>query len=70
MYIIDGFLIETCYLTLSITVHLLVESKLEWVVLHRKLPQQALDDLSDHGGAADMELLDRFTRQIEGGALV
>lgn len=65
---------ETCthsyLLTLSMSVHLLVESKLEWIVLHHVLPEQALDDLSDCGGAADMELLYSFTGQIEGCAFV
>lgn len=51
-------------------VHFLVESKLEWIVLHHELPEQSLDDLSDCGGAADMKLLYSFTGQIEGCAFV
>lgn len=50
--------------------HLLVESKLEWIVLNHVLPEQALDDLSDCGGAADMELFYSLTGQIEGCAIV
>lgn len=45
---------NTYLLTLSMAVHLLVESKLEWIVLYHVLPEQALDDLLDCGGAADM----------------
>lgn len=57
-------------LTLSITMLLLVESKLAWIVLHHVFPEQALDDLFDCGGAADMELLYSFAGQIEGCAFV
>lgn len=41
-------------LTLAVSTGLAVEGKLAWVVLHHELLQQALDDLPDRGGAADV----------------
>lgn len=38
---------QVLLLTLSMAVHLLVESKLARIVLHHELPEQALDDLFD-----------------------
>lgn len=41
-------------LTLAVSSGQAIQGKLAWVILYRELLQQALDDLTDGGGAADV----------------
>lgn len=41
-------------LTLAVSTGLAVEGKLAWVILHHELLKQALNDLTDRGGTADV----------------
>lgn len=41
-------------LTLAVPTGLATEGELAWVILYHELLQQALDDLPDRGGTADV----------------
>lgn len=56
--------------TLPVLVYSLKKCKLLRIVHDHELLEQPLDDLTDRGGAADMQLLDGVERQVEGRPLV
>lgn len=56
--------------TLPVLVYPLEKCKLLGIVHDHELFEKALDDLTDRGGAADMQLLDGIKGQVEGRPLV
>lgn len=56
--------------TLPVLVYPLKKCKLLGIVHNHELLEQPLDDLTDRGGAADVQLLNGIQRKIEGRPLV